>query len=63
MRISNREIQHIAFNHLSDIDFQDFMNLYLHKKCTARPYSFLVIDATLASDHPLLFRKNLLERI
>ena len=37
------------------------MNLY--KKCIAKPYSFLVIDTTLASDNPLRFRKNLLERI
>ena len=29
-----RELQHIAFNHSSDIDFNDFMNLY--KKCTAK---------------------------
>ena len=42
-----------------DIDFQDLMNLY--KKCTAKPYSFLVIDTTLASDDS--FRKNLLEII
>ena len=35
----------------------------LHKKCTAKPYSFLVIDATLASDKPLRFKKNLLEII
>ena len=61
MKIPNkRELQQIAFNHSSDIDFQDFMNLY--KKCTAKPYSFLVIDATLASDNPFRFRKNLLER-
>ena len=37
------------------------MNLY--KKCTAKPYSFLVNDATLASDDLLHFRKNLLEKI
>ena len=37
------------------------MNLY--KKCTEKPYSFLVIDATLASDDPLHFRKNLSEVI
>ena len=62
MKIPNkRELQQIAFNSSSDIDFKDFMNLY--KKCTARPYSFLVIDATLASDNPSRFRKNLLERI
>ena len=35
------------------------MNLY--KKCTGKPYSFLVTDATLASDNPLRFRKNLSE--
>ena len=28
-----------------------------------KPYSFSVIDATLASDNPLRFRNNLLERI
>ena len=37
------------------------MNLY--KKCTAKPYSILVIYVTLASDNPLCFRKNLAERI
>ena len=58
---SKRELQQIAFSNSSDIDFQDFMNLY--KKCTAKPYSFLVIDATLASDNPLRFRKNLLEKM
>ena len=60
MKIPNkREIQQIAFNHLSDIDFQDFLNLY--KECTSNPYSFLVIDTALASDNFLRFRKNLLE--
>ena len=37
------------------------MNLY--KKCTEKPYHFLVIDATLASDNPSHFRKIFLERI
>ena len=41
-----REIQQIQSNNSSDIEFKDFMNLY--KKYTAQPYSFLVIDATLA---------------
>ena len=50
-RIPNkRELQQMAFNHSSDIDFQDFINFY--KKCTAKPYSFLVIDTTLAPDNP-----------
>ena len=39
MKIPNkREPQQIAFNHSSDIDFQDFMKLC--KKCTAKPCSF-----------------------
>ena len=50
----------IAFNHSSDIDFKDLMNLY--KKCTATPYTFLVTDTTLASDNSSRFRKNLLKR-
>ena len=53
MKIPNKlELQQTAFNH---------MNLY--KKCTARPYSFIVTDTILASDNPTRFRKNLLERI
>ena len=60
MKISNKyELQQIAFNYSSDIEFEDFMNL---KKCIAKSYSFLIIDATLASDNPLRFRKNLVER-
>ena len=51
-----RELQQIAFHHSSDIDFQDFMNLY--KKYAAKPYSFLVIDATLASAKNLTFQKE-----
>ena len=62
MKIPNkRELHQIAFNHSSDIDFKDFMNRY--EKCSATPYSLLFIDATLASDNPLRFRKNLVERI
>ena len=39
MKIPNsRELQQIAFNNPSDIDGQDFMNVY--KRCTAKPYSF-----------------------
>ena len=56
MKIPNkRELQQIALNHSSDIDF---MNIY--KKYTKEPYSFLVNDTTLPSDNPLRFRKNLL---
>ena len=46
VKISNkRERQQIEFNNSSDIDFKNFINPY--KKCIAKPYSFLVIDATL----------------
>ena len=58
---NKQELQQIPFNHLSDIGFEGFMNLY--KKFTAKPYSFLVIDTTLASDNPLRFRHNLLKRM
>ena len=59
LKICNkRKLQQIALNHSSDTDFKDFMKIY--KKCTAKPYSFLVNDTTLPSDDPLRFRKNLL---
>ena len=56
-----RKLQEIAFNHSSEFDFQDFMNLY--KKCTAKPYSVLFFDTTFALDYSLHFNKNLLEKI
>ena len=52
-----RELQQIAINHSSNIDTKDFIKVY--KKCTDEPYSILVNDATLSSDNPLRFRKNL----
>ena len=62
IKIPNKgELQQIAFNYSSDIDFQDFMNFY--KKCTTKPYSFLVIDSILGSDNSSPFKKNLLERM
>ena len=62
MKILNKqELQQFVFNDSSDIDYKNFMNLY--KKCTAKPYSFLVIDAYLSSNKPSSFGKNLLERI
>ena len=54
MKIPNKqELQQISFNHSSNIDFMD-----LYKNCTAKPYSFIVIDATYASDNPICFRKK-----
>ena len=57
MKIPNkRELQQIALNHSSDIDFKDFIEIY--KKSIAEPYSFLVNDTILLSDNPLRFRKK-----
>ena len=54
MKIPNkRELQQITYNYSSDVDF----------KCTTKPYFFLIIDATLASDNLSRFGKHLLERI
>ena len=42
LKILNKsELQLIEFNHSSDIDFQEFTNLC--KKCTVKPYSFLLL--------------------
>ena len=61
IKIPNKqELHQIASHYSSNIDFKDFIDLY--KKCTAKPYSFLVIDETLASNNPSRFRKNLLEK-
>ena len=49
----------VSFNNSSDIDFKHFMNLF--RKGTEKPLSFLVIDATLASDNLSGFIKNFLE--
>ena len=55
--LNKRELQQIAINHSSDTSTKDFINMY--KKCTGKPYSFLVIDTMLASDNPLMLRKIL----
>ena len=61
MNIPNkRELQQIALNHSSDINFQDLMNFY--KQCTAKPYAILVIDTTLASNNPSTFRKTCFQK-
>ena len=62
MKIPNKqELQHRVFKNSLDIDFKDLMNLY--EKYTAKPYAFLIINTTLASDNLSRFRKNLLEII
>ena len=58
MKIPNkRELMEIAINHSSDINTKDFIEIF--RKCTDKPYSFLVIDNTLSANNPLRFRKNL----
>ena len=53
-----RELQQIASNHSSDIEFKDPMKHY--KYYTKEPSSFLVNDANLPSDNLLRFSKKLL---
>ena len=55
MKILNkRELQQIALNHSSDIDFKDFRKIY--KECTKEPN-----DTTLQLGNPLRFRYNLFD--
>ena len=62
MKIPNKQgHQQTAFNRSPDADFKELINLY--KKCTSKPCFFFVIDTTLASDNPLRFIKNLIEKI
>ena len=52
-----REIQQIALNHSSNINFKDFIKIYT--KCIDKTNSFYVNDATLSSDNPWKFNINL----
>ena len=63
MKIQNkRDLQQISFNHSADIEFEDFINLT--KNVTQPKTIFLfMIDTTLASNNPVCFRKNILERM
>ena len=58
MKIPNkRELMPTAVNHSPDINTKDYIEIY--RKCTDKPYSFLVIDTILPSNNSLRFRKNL----
>ena len=58
MKIPNkRELMQMVINHSSDSKTKDFIEIY--RKCTDKPYSFLVIDTTLSSNNSSRFRKNL----
>ena len=57
MKIHNRkELQQIAINHSSDIDYKDFLKIY--RNCTKEPYYFSTINTTLPANDPMRFRKN-----
>ena len=58
--LNKRELQQIAYNHSSDIDFKDFLSLYLS---VLKTVFFFSIDATLAPDNPLRIKKNISETI
>ena len=50
MKIHNeRELQNIAADHSADIDYKDFLKIYV--KSASEPYSFLTIDTTLPTDN------------
>ena len=60
MKINNkRELQNIAINHSADIDYKDFIKIYM--ECTKEPHKFLTIGTTLLSTNTIRFRKNLFE--
>ena len=60
IKINNRkELQSIAINHSTYIDYKDFIKIY--RECTKEPFNFLIIDTALPGNHPLIFRKNLFE--
>ena len=59
MKINNiKELQNIAINHSSDIDYNDFVMIY--RECARESYSFLTIDTTLSASDSLRFKKDLL---
>ena len=53
---SRKELQDIAQENSEDIDFKDFLKTY--KDYTSEPYSCMIIDTTVPSNHPMRFRKN-----
>ena len=59
--IDKSELQNIAINHSSDIDYKDFMAIY--RECTRERFNFLTIDPTLPASNPLRFRKNLFDSL
>ena len=48
-----RELQQIAINHLSNIDFKDFMKIY--KKCTVEPQTVERLKLMMQPYHQIIF--------
>ena len=62
MKIQNKkELQQVASNHSFDINIKE--SIILYKIFTVKPYFFLAINTSLASDNPLNLWCNLLERM
>ena len=60
MKINNkRELQNIAINYSSDINYNDVVKMY--REYTKEACSFLTIDTTLPASGPLRFGKNLFQ--
>ena len=53
---SKKESQNIAQENSGDINFKDFLKIYIDY--TSEAYSCMIFDATVPSDHPMRFRKN-----
>ena len=53
---SKKELQNIAQENSGDIDFKDFLKTY--KDYTSEPYSCMIINTTVPSNHPIRIRKN-----
>ena len=62
MKIQNKkELQQVASNHSFDISIKE--SIILYRIYIVKPYFFLAINNSLASDNPLNLRCNLLERM
>ena len=62
MKINSRkELQNIAINHSTDIDYKEFFRSY--RECTKEPSILLTIDTTLSSSNSLRLRKKLFDTL
>ena len=52
---NSKELQNIAINHSTDIDYKDFLKI--NRECTRKLYSFLTNDTMLPANDPLRLEK------